>query len=162
MTDKCATNASFVEQLKSWTNEVLPTVIDNFDDLSDEEKVKLTRLNHLFCSIHVVHNLGIYSETAVKEWEKIAAVLSRHGGFQSSNSRTYGMLFEISKLCSYTHGDQRNGKAKEWRAYLENNNLPNKITVKPRKEEPGKLRTNRLFLKVLYPLVKNQCQGGFE
>ena len=104
MTDRCATNASFVEQLKSWRNEVLPTVIDNFDD----------------------------------------------------------MLFEISKLCSYTHGDQRNGKAKEWRAYLANNNLPNKITVKPQKEEPGKLRTNRLFLKILYPLVKNQCQGVFE
>ena len=127
MTDRCATNASFVEQLKSWRNEVLPTVIDNFDDLSDEEKVTLTRLNHLFCSIHVVHNSGIYSENAVKEWEKIAAVLSRHGGFQSSDSRTYDMLFKISKLCSYTHGDQRNGKAKEWRAYLENNNLPNKI-----------------------------------
>ena len=35
-------------------------------------------------------------------------------------------------------------------------------TVKPRKEEPRKLRTNRLFLKILYPLVKNQCQGVFE
>ena len=35
-------------------------------------------------------------------------------------------------------------------------------TVKPRKEEPGKLRTNRLFLKILYPLVKNQCQGVLE
>ena len=34
-------------------------------------------------------------------------------------------------------------------------------TVKPRKEEPRKLRTNRLFLKILY-LVKNQCQGVFE
>ena len=35
-------------------------------------------------------------------------------------------------------------------------------TVKPRKEEPRKLRTNRLFLKILHPLVKNQCQGVFE
>ena len=34
--------------------------------------------------------------------------------------------------------------------------------VKPRKEEPRKLRTSRLFLKILYPLVKNQCQGVFE
>ena len=29
-------------------------------------------------------------------------------------------------------------------------------------EEPGKLRTNRLFLNILYPLVKNQCQGVLE
>ena len=119
MTDRCATNALFVEQLKSWRNEVLPTIID----LSDEEKVKLTRLNHLFCSILVVHNLGIYFQNAVKEWEKIAAVLSRHGGFQSSNSRTYDMLFVIFN-CVRTH---MVGKTKGWRAYLENNNLPNKI-----------------------------------
>ena len=35
-------------------------------------------------------------------------------------------------------------------------------TVKPRKEEPRKLKTNRLLLKILYPLVKNQCQGVFK
>lgn len=37
------------------------------------------------------------------------------------------MLYEISKLCSYTHGDQRNGKAKEWKAFLEKKGIQNKI-----------------------------------
>ena len=32
-------------------------------------------------------------------------------------------------------------------------------TLKPRKEEPKKLRTNSLFFKMLYPLDKNQCQA---
>ena len=41
-------------------------------------------------------------------------------------------------------------------------NFSPRNTVKPRKEEPRKLRTNRLFLKILYPLVKNQCQGVLE
>ena len=98
---------------QTWRNDILPKVIDNFNDLPDEEKEKLTWINHLFSSIHVVHNLGLYAESAVKEWEKIAAVLSRHGGFQSSNSHTYDILFEISELCSYTHSDQKNGKTKE-------------------------------------------------
>ena len=31
-------------------------------------------------------------------------------------------------------------------------------TVKPHKEESKKLRTNRLFSKILYPLDKKQCQ----
>ena len=127
MTDRCATNASFVDELKTWRNEVLPLVIENYNDLPDSEKEKLTHVNHLFCSIHVIHNLGIYAEGAVKDWEKIAAVLSQHGGFQTSNSRTYDILYEISKLCSYTHGNQRNGKASEWRAYLEKHNTNNHI-----------------------------------
>ena len=47
--------------------------------------------------------------------------------------------------------------------YILNSFFPFKFhTVKPRKEEPRKLRTNRLFLKILYPLVKNQCQGVLE
>ena len=33
------------------------------------------------------------------------------------------------------------------------------ITVKPRREESKKLRTNRPFFKILYPLDKNQCQA---
>ena len=33
------------------------------------------------------------------------------------------------------------------------------IQLKLRKEEPNKLRTNRLFFKILYPLDKNKCQA---
>ena len=99
MTDRCATNASFVDELKTWRNEVLPLVIENYNDLPNSEKEKLTCVNHLFCSIHVIHNLGISAEGAVKDWEKIAAVLSQHGGFQTSNSRNFDILYEISKLC---------------------------------------------------------------
>ena len=37
-----------------------------------------------------------------------------HGGFKNSNnSLTYDILYELSKLTSYKHGDQRNGKADE-------------------------------------------------
>ena len=45
---------------------------------------------------------------------------------------------------------------------LSGTDLSQVYTVKPCKEEPRKLRTNRLFLKILYPLVKNQCQGVLE
>ena len=64
------TNASFVDELKTWRNEVLPLGIENYNDLPDREKEKPTQVNHLFCSIHVIHNLGIYAEGAVKDWEK--------------------------------------------------------------------------------------------
>ena len=36
---------------------------------------------------------------------------SSHGGFKTTNCRAYDILFEISKLLSYSHGDQKSGKA---------------------------------------------------
>ena len=48
-----------MDELKTWKNEVLPLVIDNYNDLPDSEKENLAHVNYLFCSIHVIHNLGI-------------------------------------------------------------------------------------------------------
>ena len=38
MTDRCVSNTSFMLQLKSWGNEILPAVINNLNELPDEEK----------------------------------------------------------------------------------------------------------------------------
>ena len=44
------------------------------------------------------------------------------GGFKTANSITHDILFENSKLLSYSHADQKSGKADQWRAYLRKNN----------------------------------------
>ena len=128
MTDRAITNKTFVDHLSSWRSDILPFVIEKFDDLPDDEKAKFTRMNHLFCGLHMVHNMGLYAETAMREWLKIVCFTEKHGGFTTSNSRVYDLLFEISKLCSYTHGDQRNGKAPYWEAALDKKGHTNKIT----------------------------------
>ena len=118
MTDRHVVNSSFVNQLSAWRQDILPVAIENYGNLPDEEKVKLVQVNHVFCGLHVVYNLGIAAEGAVKEWVKIAAVVDKHAGFITKNSRIYDMLYEVSKICSSTHGDQRNGKAVAWDDYL--------------------------------------------
>ena len=69
------------------------------------------QMHHVFCGLHVVHNLEIYAEKAIVEWEKVVEQEGgSHGGFKNSkNSHTYDILYEVSKLTSYKHGDQRNG-----------------------------------------------------
>eukprot|EP00794_Sanderia_malayensis_P002877 gene2877-3328_t len=128
MTDRVVTNKSFCSQLKQWREKALPHVIKNYNELSDEEKKKLATINHVFCGLHVIHNLGIYAETAMREFVKLAASVEKHGGFVTNNSRVYDLLYEISKLCSYTHGDQRNGQAAEWKAFLNKLGIENSIT----------------------------------
>ena len=86
-------------------------------------------MHHVFCGLHVIHNLGKYAEKAIYEWEKIIEEQGKmHDGFKlTQKSRTYNLLFEISKLLSKSHGDQKNGKADEWQAYLKNNKSQNFI-----------------------------------
>ena len=125
MTDRTIMNSTFFEQFSHWRKEIIPFVIKNYELLPEDEKEKISRMHHLFCGLHVLHNLGIYAEKALLEWEKVVEEAGNiHGGFKNSaNSRTYDLLNELSKLTSYTHGDQRSGKADLWRAFLEKKKL---------------------------------------
>ncbi|XP_065673357.1 uncharacterized protein LOC136090527 [Hydra vulgaris] len=120
MTDRTIVNSSFFKQFKHWREAILPFVVENYDRLPLNEKLKISQMHHVFCGLHVIHNLGIYAEKAIIEWEKVVEQEgSIHGGFiNSENSRTFDILSELSKLTSYRHGDQWNGKADEWRAFL--------------------------------------------
>ena len=96
MTDRHIVNCSFVEQLQEWRKEVLPLIIERYNELPNDEKDKVARMNHVFCGLkHVVHNLGTAADAAVKEWVKIAAVIHKQSGFVTKNSRIYDMLFEF-------------------------------------------------------------------
>ena len=118
MTDRTVVNKTFFQQFQHWRKEILPFVVENYNDLPDDEIAKISEMHHVFCGLHVIHNLGRYAENVLVEWEKVVEEEgTAHGGFMTStNSRTFDLLYELSKLVSYTHGDQRNAKAAEWRA----------------------------------------------
>ncbi len=111
MTDRTIMNSTFCEQFVHWRKELIPLVVENYDKLPDSAKDKITRKHHVFCGLHVLHNMGTYAEEALNEWEKIVEESGNlHGGFKNGNfSRTYTLLDKLSKLRSYAHGDQRNG-----------------------------------------------------
>lgn len=98
MTDIHVVNSSLVSQFSSWRKKMLPLVIENYKDLPACEQEKFAKTNHVFCGLHVIHNLGVAAESAVKEWVKIAAMVNKHAGFNTKNSRVYDMLFEVSKI----------------------------------------------------------------
>ena len=95
--------------------ECLPFVVKNYI-LPDDEKEKISIVHHVFCGLHVLHNLGIYAEKSLIDWEKIVEEQgTMHGSFKnSSNSRTFDLLHEILELLSRSHGDQKSGKADQW------------------------------------------------
>ena len=128
MTDRSVMNSTFLNKSAHWRETVIPFVIENYQSLPDKQKENISNMHHVFCGLHVLHNLRIYSEKAILEWEKIVEEeVNSHGGFKITNSRTYDILFEISKLLSYSHGDHKSGNADQWQAYLKKNNTKNCI-----------------------------------
>ena len=91
--------------------------------------VNVLFFNQLISEMNIIHNLGVYAEKTILEWEKaVEEECSTHGGFQrSTNSRTYTLLYELSKLTTYNHGDQKYNKAVEWKAFLKKREIVDRM-----------------------------------
>ncbi|XP_065649637.1 uncharacterized protein LOC136078250 [Hydra vulgaris] len=70
MTDRTIVNSSFFSQFQHWRKAILPFV-ENYDKLPLNEKLKISQTHHVFCGLHIIHNLGIYAEKAIIKWEKV-------------------------------------------------------------------------------------------
>ena len=106
----------FFKKKCHWREECLPFVVQNYNVLPDDEKEKKSNIHHVFCGLHVLHNLCIYAEKPLIDWEKnVEEEGTTHASFKnSSNSRTFDLLYEMYKLLSRTHGDQKSGKVDQW------------------------------------------------
>ena len=71
MTDRSVMNSTFLNKSAHWRETVIPFVIENYQSLPDKQKENISNMHHVFCGLHVLHNLRIYSEKAILEWEKI-------------------------------------------------------------------------------------------
>ena len=70
MTDRTIMNSTF-NKFAHWLETVIPFVIENYQSFSDNQKKNISNMHHVFCGLQVLHNLGIYSEKAILEWEEI-------------------------------------------------------------------------------------------
>ena len=64
-----------------------------------KKKRLVTYIHPMFCGLHVLHNLDIYAEKSLIDWEKIIEEGTTHGGLKnSSNSRPFDLLYGISNF----------------------------------------------------------------
>ena len=80
-------------------------------------------MQHTFCGLHVMHNLGTYAEKTIYECENIIEKQGKMDGDFKVTQKNWTICFEVSKLLSKFHGDKKNDKADEWQVYLKNNQL---------------------------------------
>ena len=65
------TDGTKYKKFQHWREQIIPFVVENFSMLPNAEREKISNMHHVFCGLHVIHNLGAYVEKAIYEWEKI-------------------------------------------------------------------------------------------
>ena len=69
MSDRHAAEKAFNELLHDFRADILPTIAENWSNMTDEEKEQLTRINNFFCGLHYLVGLADSAEEALKQWE---------------------------------------------------------------------------------------------
>ena len=74
MSDQGPTNATFNEQLTELRKELLPKVVEKWEDLSEDSKKSLEQMGNFYCKLHLLVNLGEEANKALKLFEHAATV----------------------------------------------------------------------------------------
>ena len=71
MSDRHIVQKNFNKIFQEYRATVLPDVIKDWANLSEEVKTKIKQVNEFFCGMHYVVGLADQTETALKAWEKL-------------------------------------------------------------------------------------------
>ena len=118
--DRHTVNMSYFKQLVDFHCSVLPAVVSDFNNLSANQLSGLVHMDHVFCGIHAIHNVGSVCKEAIKEFEEIAGDIPHEtrGPLQKSEACTCSLLWELSKAFTKGHNYQKAGVLHSFEAYL--------------------------------------------
>ena len=112
MSDRHSAEKLFNELLFEYREELLPTVAENWDQMTDIEKEQLTRMNNFFCGLHYIVGLAECAEATLKVWE---AQSTEEG---TPNSSSTQRLVRTACKAFHHRGSQQCGTSTLFRAYM--------------------------------------------
>lgn len=69
MSDRAATEMKFNELLQSYREEIVPDIVQDWENLHDEDRRVLSRLNNFFCGLHSLVHIAQTADKALTETE---------------------------------------------------------------------------------------------
>ena len=116
MSDRHAAEKLFNELIHDYRAELLPTVIENWNEMMDIEKENATRMNNFFCGLHFVVGLADSAEEVLKVWE--AHQQSNDEDIFTSPSSGTQRLVRTSCKAFHHRGSEQCGTSVLFRTYL--------------------------------------------
>ena len=95
--DRHIVNKSYFQQLTEFHCSMLPAVMADYDSLSAEQLGNIVRMNHTFCGLHAIHNIGSTTKETLHEFETLLGFLPVASTFTMPEARSCQLLWELSK-----------------------------------------------------------------
>ena len=96
-TDQHIVNKSYFQQLTEFHCSMLPAVMTDYDSLSAEQLCNIVRMNHTFCGLHAIHNIGSTAKETLCEFETLVGFQPIISTFTKPETRSCQLLWELSK-----------------------------------------------------------------
>ena len=113
MSDRHVVEKKFNELLESYRAEVLPSIVEGWDSLTEDQRLSLTRMNNFFCGLHYLVGLADVAAETLKNWETL---LTEEEGMSEAGTLKFIRITckAVQKQCS-----QQAGCHLLFKAYLE-------------------------------------------
>ena len=127
MSDQGPTNATFNEQLAELRKELLPKVVEKWEDLSEDSKKSLEQMGNFYCKLHLLVNLGEEANKALKLFEHAATEGRNPLAFLSSNESGSCRLTRTACEAFHPRGSQTAGVSEYFDVHLSENGVESKL-----------------------------------
>ena len=78
-----------------WREEIIPFVVKNISLLHHADKEKISKMHHVVCGLHVIHNFKAYVEKATYEKEKIIEERGKNAWWYPKYSNNTNLQFPL-------------------------------------------------------------------
>ena len=117
-TDRHVVNKSYFKQLTEFRCSLLPAILEDYDNMSLEQLTNIVWMNHTFCGLHAIHNLGSIAKETLKEFKSLGVIPPNTSGFHIAEARICTLLWELSKAFTRAHNYQKAGAVHNFEPYL--------------------------------------------
>ena len=128
MSDRHIVEKNFNSLLQSYRLEVLPSVVDNWAELGEDEQQGISTLNNFFCGLHLLVGMADVASSTLLQWELThfegtvgAAALFSSATRQSESGIVRLIRTACKALCK--HGSEQSGVYQPFTTFLATNGI---------------------------------------
>ncbi|XP_046550545.1 uncharacterized protein LOC124260311 [Haliotis rubra] len=118
MSDQAATQKCFNDLLEGYRKEIMPELVETWEEMSNEEKSNCSKINNFFCGLHLLINFAEVTNQVLKKYETACEELST--GVNKTKPGESGAVKFIRTSCKALarRGDAKSGAYSLFRDYI--------------------------------------------
>ena len=136
MSDRCIVQKKFNEILDQYRRDVVPTVVEGWEKMTELEQEKVLKMNDFFCGLHYIVGMADQTEAGLKVYEQLLFGCEKVGslrtkrGYSKGESGTLRLIRTVCKAVQ-AKGCEKSGRPVQFQTYLRSVKGTDKVPLAP-------------------------------